>query len=79
MSGAERLARAVELRTDFDAAFARTPDPATPPQLDLLVIGVGSVTRPPARHAGWPTCEPRGRWQWHSSCSSSICGSRSPT
>jgi chemotaxis signal transduction protein len=41
MSGAERLARAVELRTDFDAAFARTPDPATPPQLDLLVIRVG--------------------------------------
>lgn len=42
MSQAEHQpSRAFSLRSDFDAAFARAPDPAAPPQLDLLVIRVG--------------------------------------
>jgi chemotaxis signal transduction protein len=41
VSAPERAtSRAAELRGDFDASFARAPDPATPPQLDLLVIRV---------------------------------------
>jgi purine-binding chemotaxis protein CheW len=42
MSRADRSAsRAAELRSAFDAAFARAPEPPAPPELDLLLIRVG--------------------------------------